>query len=248
MLRSTTMSSVATSALSLNGVSKRLGSAQVLDGLNLALAPGEVFALLGPNGAGKTTTINIILGFLRPDTGTVRVGSHDVAADPIVARGAIAYIPEQVALYPALSGVENLRYFVTLAGLDLPRDAAASLLQSVGVPEAAWDRAASHYSKGMRQKVGIAIAKARSVDLLLLDEPTSGLDPAASAEFARMVRTTSSAGTAVLMATHDLYRIRETADRVGVMHHGRLIADISADTLAEGELERRYVELLETAT
>ena len=230
--------------LSLSGVTKRFGGKVALDGVDLALAPGEVFALLGPNGAGKTTTINLILGFLRADGGRVIVSGVDAAADPIGARANIAYIPEQVALYPAMSGLDNLRYFTTLAGLSIDDTRLTELLTEAGLQMEAQKRKAGAYSKGMRQKVGIAIAVARSARLLLLDEPTSGLDPSASAEFSTVVRAAAARGTAVLMATHDLYRIKEVADRVGVLHRGRIVDEIDPATLDHIGLERLYIERL----
>ncbi len=235
------------SILRLDGVLKRFGERTALAGLDLRLAPGEVFALLGPNGAGKTTTINLILGFLRADEGSVRIAGVDSGSDPLGARSHVAYIPEQVALYPDMTGAENLRYFTTLAGLALDGPAIARLLSEAGLSDEAQRRKAGSYSKGMRQKVGIAVAVARKARLLLLDEPTSGLDPSASAEFSGMVRAAAARGTAVLMATHDLYRIKEVADRVGVLYGGRITDEIDPATLDHVELERLYIERLAKA-
>jgi ABC-2 type transport system ATP-binding protein len=230
--------------LAMTGVQKRFGARVALEGLNLALPAGQVFALLGPNGAGKTTTINLILGFLEADAGSVEVCGVNAASDPLRAREHIAYIPEQVALYPAMSGIDNLRYFTTLAGLTLDDGQLRTVLTEAGLAEEAQLRRAGSYSKGMRQKVGIAIAMARSAKLLLLDEPTSGLDPSAAAEFSRVVRAAAARGTAVLMATHDLYRIKELADRVGVLHRGRIVEDVDPAALDHVALEQLYMERL----
>lgn len=230
--------------LAMTGVQKRFGASVALERLDLTLPAGQVFALLGPNGAGKTTTINLILGFLKADGGRVEVCGVDAALEPLRARQHIAYIPEQVALYPAMSGLDNLRYFTTLAGLTLDHARLRSLLTEAGLAEEAQLRRAGSYSKGMRQKVGIAIAMARSAKLLLLDEPTSGLDPSASAEFSGVVRAAAARGTAVLMATHDLYRIKELADRVGVLHRGRIVEDIDPAALDHVALEQLYMERL----
>jgi ABC-2 type transport system ATP-binding protein len=230
--------------LSLSGVQKKFGARVALEHLDLTLPAGQVFALLGPNGAGKTTTINLILGFLKADAGRVEVCGVDAAVDPLRAREHIAYIPEQVALYPTMSGIENLRYFTTLAGLTIDAARLRLLLTEAGLAEEAQERRASSYSKGMRQKVGIAIAMARSARLLLLDEPTSGLDPSASAEFSGVARAAAARGTAVLMATHDLYRIKELADRVGVLHRGRIVEDIDPAALDHVALEQLYMERL----
>jgi ABC-2 type transport system ATP-binding protein len=232
--------------LSIRSVQKNFGARAALAGLDLALCEGEVFALLGPNGAGKTTTINLILGFLKADAGSVEVCGIDAAVEPLRAREHIAYIPEQVALYPTMSGLDNLRYFTTLAGLVLDDARLQQLLTDAGLAAEAQGRQAQSYSKGMRQKVGIAIAMARAARLLLLDEPTSGLDPSASAEFSQVVRAAAARGTAVLMATHDLYRIKELADRVGVLHRGRIVDDINPTALDHVALEQLYMERLST--
>lgn len=232
--------------LAMTNVQKKFGARTALDGLDLELSAGEVFALLGPNGAGKTTTINLILGFVKADAGLVNVCGIDAALQPLRARQYIAYIPEQVALYATMSGLDNLRYFTTLAGLTLDAERSSALLTEAGLTAEAQQRPAHSYSKGMRQKVGIAIAMARSAKLLLLDEPTSGLDPSASAEFSRVVRAAADRGTAVLMATHDLYRIKELADRVGVLHRGRIAEDIDPAALDHVALEQIYMERLST--
>lgn len=228
--------------LLLNAVTHRFGDHLALDGLSLSLHPGDVFALLGPNGAGKTTTLNIILGFLPADAGTVLICDVDVTANPANARQGVAYLPEQVAIYPELSGLENLRYFSLLASIDLRDAELRRLLKEAGLAADAHDRAARGYSKGMRQKVGIAIAMARQARLLLLDEPTSGLDPSAASELSSIIRAAASRGIAVLMATHDLYRLKEVATRVGVLHGGKIAREIDPRTVDHGALEQLYLE------
>jgi len=227
-----------------DAVAKRFGGRAVLDGLSLSLAAGNVFALLGPNGAGKTTTLNLALGYLAPDSGHVRVCGEDVADDPVKARTRLAYLPEQLALYAELSGLDNLRYFTLLAGLDLSRGDLGALLASAGLAVDAHAQPARAYSKGMRQKVGVAIALARDARLLLLDEPTSGLDPSAASDLSRIIRATAEGGVAVLMATHDLYRVKEVADRVGVIHGGRIVREVDPKRLDHVALEQLYVEQL----
>jgi len=228
--------------LELNAVTRRFGDRLALDGLSLSLYPGEVFALLGPNGAGKTTTLNLILGFLQPDAGAVAVCGKDVGADPAKARQSIAYLPEQVAIYPELSGLENLRYFSMLASVDLDDSELRRLLNDAGLADETHDRAARGYSKGMRQKVAIAIAMARQTRLLLLDEPTSGLDPAAASELSGVIRSAANRGIAVLMATHDLYRLKEVANRVGILHRGKIISEMDPRTVSHTALEQLYID------
>ena len=225
-------------------LTKRFNGHAAVNELSLAIKPGEVFALLGPNGAGKTTTINLLLGFLAPDAGEARVNGASVAADPIAARRHIAYIPEQVMLYPRFSGVENLDYFSTLGARRHSREELLMLLKRAGLPAEAADRRVGTYSKGMRQKVGIALALATEAKALLLDEPTSGLDPAASHEFSLLLRKLAGQGVAILMATHDLFRAREDATRIGILLDGKLAGEYAVDDIKHVDLEKLYLKHL----
>ena len=224
-------------------LTKQYGTHTALDRLTLTIAPGEVFCLLGANGAGKTTTINLFLNFVQPSSGTARINGLDVAAHPVETKKHLAYIPETVMLYRNLTGIENLEYFSALAGHgDYSRDALLGFLARVGLQREAADRRVGTYSKGMRQKVGIAIALAKQAGALLLDEPTSGLDPKASNEFSSLLRQLSGDGVAVLMATHDLFRAKESGTRVGIMKHGRLVQTLTTDEVGHADLERVYLE------
>jgi ABC-2 type transport system ATP-binding protein len=225
-------------------LTKTFGSHAAVNQLNLRIDPGEIFALLGPNGAGKTTTINCFLGFLRPDAGEARVNGTSVAADPIAARRQLAYIPEQVALYPRFTGVENLEYFSALAGRRHTRAESLALLERASLHPEAAERRVGTYSKGMRQKVGIALALATEARALLLDEPTSGLDPAASHEFSQLLRKLAGEGIAVLMATHDLFRAREDATRVGMLVDGTLAGEYTSQEIQHMDLEQLYLKHL----
>ena len=219
-------------------------AAPAVDNLTLTVAPGELFALLGPNGAGKTTTINCFLGFLTPDAGSASVAGINVALDPLAARRALAYIPEQVNLYGHFSGLENLAYFSELAGHRYADAQLRAFLTEAGLQVGAHDQRTSAYSKGMRQKVGIAIALAKEAKALLLDEPTSGLDPAASHEFSALLKKLSARGVAILMATHDLFRAKQDATRVGLMRHGKLAHILTAAELSHTDLEKLYLETM----
>ncbi|MFN0008201.1 MAG: ABC transporter ATP-binding protein [Planctomycetota bacterium] len=225
-------------------LTKRFQERMAVDRLDLRIAPGEIYALLGPNGAGKTTTINMFLGFLAPDGGNAIVDGVDVAADPVGARRKLAYIPEQVALYPRFTGVENLDYFSTLGGRAHTQSELYELLERAGLPSQAADRRVGTYSKGMRQKVGIALALATGAKVLLLDEPTSGLDPAASHDFSQLLRRLAKEEVAILMATHDLFRAREDATRVGILIDGKLDSEYSRKELEKADLEKLYLERL----
>ena len=228
--------------LEIENLHKAFGTIQALRGLNISVSAGGIYALLGPNGAGKTTTINACLGFIQPDQGKALIGDTNAATDPMAARAQLAYIPENVSLYGALTGIENLDYFSELAGKRYERDALNKLLARAGLPGAARDKPVKTYSKGMRQKVGIAIALAKQARLLLLDEPTSGLDPRASHEFSRLLGELAEEGMAILMATHDLFRARETAALIGIMVDGVLKTEMRAEETTSEEIERIYLE------
>ena len=224
-------------------LSKNYNGATALDRLNLNIEAGEVYCLLGANGAGKTTTINLFLNFIQPDGGQALINGLDVAREPLETKKYLAYIPEQVNLYKNLSGLENLEYFSALAGQDkYTKEELRAFLVDAGLQKDAADKRVSGYSKGMRQKVGIAIATAKRATVLLLDEPTSGLDPKASNEFSELLKKLSGQGCAVLMATHDLFRAKESGTRVGIMKHGRLLTEMTTDEIGHADLERVYLE------
>lgn len=223
-------------------LTKRYNGQTALDALNLKIEPSEVFCLLGANGAGKTTTINLFLNFIEPTSGTAKIKGLDVTEQPLETKRYIAYIPEQVMLYKNLSGLENLEYFSALAGHEeYSRAQLLSFFAEVGLQREAADQRVGTYSKGMRQKVGIAIALAKRAEALLLDEPTSGLDPKASNEFSELLKKLSAQGVAVLMATHDLFRAKESGTRVGIMRHGKLVAQLKTHEIGHADLENIYL-------
>jgi len=223
-------------------LSKSYNGRTALDGLNLLVEPGEVFCLLGANGAGKTTTINLFLNFVAPSSGSATVDGLDVTQQPLETKRRLAYIPEQVTLYRHLTGLENLEYFAGLSGETHSREQLLEFLDEAGLPAEAAGRRVSGYSKGMRQKVGIAVAIAKDARALLLDEPTSGLDPKASNEFSQLLRKLSGRGVAILMATHDLFRAKEAGTLVGIMRDGQMRVQMRADELSHADLERLYLE------
>jgi ABC-2 type transport system ATP-binding protein len=225
------------------GLTKHFGDHVAVDHLNLLVKPGEVFCLLGANGAGKTTTINLFLNFATPTGGVARVGGLDVTARPLETKRLLAYIPEQVTLYRTLTGLENLRFFSHLGAADPPGDEALrGYLSQVGLDAEAVDRPVATYSKGMRQKIGIAVAVARQAKALLLDEPTSGLDPKAANDFSELLAGLGHGGVAILMATHDLFRAKESGTRVGIMKHGRLVETLDTSDVGHADIERIYLK------
>ncbi|HXG82462.1 MAG TPA: ABC transporter ATP-binding protein [Pyrinomonadaceae bacterium] len=224
-------------------LTKNYNGHTALDSLDLRIGAGEIFCLLGANGAGKTTTINLFLNFIQPDGGKALIKGFDVTSEPLETKKYLAYIPEQVNLYKNLSGLENLEYFSALAGQDkYTKEDLLRFFDEVGLQREAAEKRVSDYSKGMRQKVGIAIALAKKAEALLLDEPTSGLDPKASNEFSELLKKLSANGCAVLMATHDLFRAKESGTRVGIMKHGRLITEMTTSEIGHADLERIYLE------
>ncbi|WP_411726308.1 ABC transporter ATP-binding protein [Methyloglobulus sp.] len=214
---------------------------RVIDGLDLSVPAGCVYALLGGNGAGKTTTISTFLGFNKPTGGNVYIEDESPGENPAGVRAKLAYLPENVALYDYMSGLENLTFFCALAGTRIPREQAHDQLLRTGLQADAHNRRVSTYSKGMRQKVGLAIASAKQAKAMLLDEPTSGLDPGAANDFAQRIRVAAGSGLAVLMATHDLFNAKQVADRIGIMKAGRLVEEFDAHTVAHDELEHKYL-------
>lgn len=218
------------------------GQPPSLDHLNLSVQPGEIYCLLGQNGAGKTTTINLFLGFLPPTSGQALINRLNVADHPQEARKFLAYLPETVMLYPNLTGTENLDFFAQLAGFRHTPDERHNLLSRAGLQTEAHGKRLGTYSKGMRQKVGIAIALAKQAKALLLDEPTSGLDPKASNEFSAILTSLAQSGTAILMATHDIFRAREVGTRIGIMRAGHLVESLATSDLTANELEAIYLQ------
>jgi ABC-2 type transport system ATP-binding protein len=224
-------------------LTKKFKSNLALSDLNLTVCESEIVCLLGANGAGKTTTINLFLGFLKPTSGKAFVDGLEVSENLNEVRAKLAYVPEQVSLYPSLTGLENLDYFVKLS-LDntLGKADLQNLFDRVGLNETAASKRVNGYSKGMRQKVGLAISLAKNAQALLLDEPLSGLDPSAANEFSTILRNLADQGTAVLMATHDLFRAREIADRIGIMKSGSLVKDLSPASVDQSTLEEIYLQ------
>ncbi len=229
-------------------LTKKFQSQIALNELNLSVRQSEIVCLLGANGAGKTTTINLFLGFLEPTSGTATVDGLDVSSNLAEARAKLSYVPEQVSLYPSLSGLENLDYFIKLSGKKQQEESyLRELLDQVGLDQTAADNQVKSYSKGMRQKVGLAISLAKKAKALLLDEPLSGLDPSAANEFSNLLRKLANDGTAVLMATHDLFRAREISDRIGIMKSGCLVQELSSESFDQASLEKIYLEQMRQA-
>lgn len=217
-----------------------------VDHLNLKVEKGEVFCLLGANGAGKTTTINLCLGFIDPTEGTAKINGIDVVKDPLEAKKYVAYVSENVMLYGNFTALQNLEFFTRLGGRrNVTRDELENVLRRVGLPEVAINKRVKYFSKGMRQRLGLAIAIAKNADVLLLDEPTAGLDPRGAREFLEILFGLRDEGKAILMSTHDIFRAKIVADRVGIMKEGYLIATMKQDELKLQDLEQLYLQYMD---
>jgi ABC-2 type transport system ATP-binding protein len=221
-----------TATLVIDGLVVERGGRRIVDGLSLSLEPGDVYALLGGNGAGKSTTLFATLGLLPRSGGRIAVAGHDPATAADQVRAACAYLPENVALYPAFTARENVGYFLDLAGTPRDRAEVEAAFAAVKLDAGAWDRPVSGFSKGMRQKTAIALALLRRTPLLLLDEPTSGLDPAATRDFHALVGAVAARGVSVLMVTHDLFGAADVAGRIGLLAGGRLAREWMASPRA----------------
>lgn len=223
---------------------KSYGSHEALKGLNLSVDKGEVFCLLGQNGAGKTTTINLSLGFLAPSAGKVLINGREVKPDDAATRRALAFIPEVVMLYPTLTAIENLDFFSRLAGFTYKKKQLYAYLHEANLQQEAHNKRVGSFSKGMRQKVGIAIAIAKNADVVLMDEPTSGLDPRATDEFTRIVKDLASQGKSVLIATHDIFNAVNVGSRIGIMKAGELVHIVQAKNITPDALQKLYLETI----
>jgi len=214
-----------------------------LDLVSFAVRAGEIYAMLGANGAGKTTTINIFLNFVEPTEGEALVDGIVTHKDPLAAKERLAYVSENVMLYPNFTAIQNLEFFARLAGkTEVTRDECRDVLRRVGLQDDAHAKRLKGFSKGMRQKCGIAIAILKDAPAILLDEPTSGLDPKAGFEFLNLLAILRSEGKAILMSTHDIFRAKEIADTVGIMSAGRLALQRPASELAGQDLEQLYLQ------
>ncbi len=214
-----------------------------LKDLSFSVAPGEIFCLLGQNGAGKTTTINIFLGLIAPTSGEALINNTSVVNNKS-ARNSIAYIPEIVQLYGNLSGLENLDFFSRLAGFVYTKEELMTFLHRANLQEEAYQKKLSSYSKGMRQKVGIAVALAKNASYILMDEPTSGLDPKASVEFAKTCKELSANGVGIFMATHDIFNAVNIGSRIGIMKEGNLIHTADTTEITAQELQDLYIKTI----
>ncbi|MEX1288293.1 MAG: ABC transporter ATP-binding protein [Acidimicrobiia bacterium] len=212
--------------LACEGLVKRFDELTAVGGVSLDIAAGETYGLLGPNGAGKTTTISMICGLLERDAGTVHVAGEPIDVNTVAARAAIGYVPQEIAVYPDLTGRENLRFFGRLNGLE--RDEldrrVDEVLEIVGLTERAKDKA-EEYSGGMQRRLNIGAGMLHHPKLLILDEPTVGVDPQSRNAILDSVEDLGGEGMAVLYTTHYMEEAERLCDRVGIIDNGTIVAE-----------------------
>jgi len=219
---------------------KRYGDLRAVDGVSFEVLRGEIYGLLGPNGAGKTTTMSMLSGLLRPDDGEIRFDGIDLTADPIRVKAQLGVVPQETALYETLSARENLRFWGGLYGLaggDLTR-AVDRALEHVGLTARAGE-SVEKYSGGMKRRLNLALGLVHGPRAVLLDEPTVGIDPQARANILDVIRDVARQGTTVVYTTHYLEEAEALCNRIGIMDHGRILAEGTLDELKRqaGEAE-----------
>ena len=234
--------------LETHGLTKKYGPVTAVEDLNLSVRQGEVFGLLGPNGAGKTTTTLMLLGLTEPTAGQALIQGFDCTRQPIQVKKLVGYLPDNVGFYGDLTGRENLRFTGQLCGLPaaLCEERAQQLLERVGMAQAA-ERKVSAYSRGMRQRLGIADVLMKDPSVIIMDEPTLGLDPEGTRELIALIRQLSTQdGRTILISSHQLYQVQQICDRVGIFVQGRLIACGPIQELGR-QLENEGLYILEFA-
>ncbi len=224
-------------------LSKKYGVRNALIDLNLRIEKGEIFCLMGQNGAGKTTTINLFLGLISPTSGKASIDGVDVDTNGSINR-MIAYIPEVVQLYGNMNGLENLKFFSQISGKKHSNSELTSLLIKAGLKEEDHSKKLFNYSKGMRQKVGIAIALSKDARVIFMDEPTSGLDPQATNEFTSICKELASEGKSIFMATHDIFNAVNVGNRIGIIKEGELVHSSNTGDINANEMQELYLKTI----
>jgi ABC-2 type transport system ATP-binding protein len=229
-------------AIQTQDLTRKYGETVAVDQLTLNVKQGEVFGLLGHNGAGKTTTISMLTTLLLPTSGTAAVSGFDIVKDNLAVRQHIGYVPENVRLYNDLTVAENLGFFAALSGIDNISMKVNDVLDLIG--RAGWQqRRVGGFSKGMRQRIGIAQALLHQPDVLFMDEPSSGLDPEATHEMGDLIiRLNREYGITIFMNTHQLAEVTKLCTSIGIMRHGRLIVTDTLDNVMAQFPEERSLE------
>jgi len=217
-----------------------------IDRISFKIEAGEIFCMFGANGSGKTTTINLFLNFIQPTEGSVLIEGIDVVKEPLKSKDYVSFVSENVMLYGNFSAFQNINYFAKLAGKrNQTKKDYAKVLKRVGLQEEAFDMRTKNFSKGMRQKLGIAIAIIKDAPNIILDEPTSGLDPRSGQQFLELLLELREQGKSIFMSSHDIFRARYIADRVGFMMKGKLVMMQTKEKLAGQDLNKLYIEYMQ---
>ncbi|NLC10882.1 MAG: ABC transporter ATP-binding protein [Firmicutes bacterium] len=214
------------SVIQINGLTKRYGQQIAVDNLSLTVHRGEIFGLLGPNGAGKTTTILMLLGLSEPTAGKIKVCGIDPTFQPLLVKEKVGYLPDEVGFYENLSGLDNLLYTAALNRIEEPvaKEKAKDLLKQVGLTEKANEKVQT-YSRGMKQRLGLADILIKEPEVIILDEPTNGIDPEGVRELLALIKQLSrERNMTVLLSSHQLHQVQQICDRVGLFVEGKLIA------------------------
>ena len=233
---------MSTPVITAHGLTKRYGKATVVDGIDFDVAKGEIFGLLGPNGAGKTTTILMMLGLTEVSAGEIRVLDHDPVREPLAVKRRVGYLPDQVGFYDNMTATENLAYTARLMGIPAPerRQRIGAALARVRLDDVAHKRVGT-FSRGMRQRLGLAEIVMKEAEIAILDEPTSGLDPTATIEFLELIEALKREGVTVLLSSHLLDQVQRVCDRVALFQAGHIVLMGSVPELARQVLGAGFV-------
>jgi len=232
--------------IELKGLTKFYGSLKAVDNLNLTIKKGEIFGLLGPNGAGKTTTILMMLGLTEPAAGTARVCGFNATSNPIAVKRKVGYMPDNVGFYDSMTALENLQYVARLNGIaeNVVKSRALEMMEMVGLQNALHQKTAT-YSRGMKQRLGLADVLIKQPEVIILDEPTLGIDPSGVKDFLSLIRQLSQQqGITVLLSSHHLHQVQQVCDRVGIFVGGQLLAEGNIDQLSRNLFSAASYEIM----
>ena len=232
--------------IELRDLTKCYGSLKAVDELNLSIHKGEIFGLLGPNGAGKTTTILMMLGLTEPNAGTAHVCGYNATSDPISVKRKVGYMPDSVGFYDNMTALENLMYIGELNGIPRAevKERALEMMRLVGLKEADIHKKTAAYSRGMKQRLGLADVLIKQPEVIILDEPTLGIDPSGVKDFLALIRELSRRqGLTVLLSSHHLHQVQQVCDRVGIFVGGKMLVEGSLETLSRNLFQEKFYEV-----
>jgi len=232
--------------IELRDLTKCYGSLKAVDDLNLSISKGEIFGLLGPNGAGKTTTILMMLGLTEPTSGTAHVCGYNAPREPIAVKTKVGYMPDSVGFYDNMTALENLMYIGELNGISRAdiSERARAMMRLVGLKEDDFHKKTGAYSRGMKQRLGLADVLIKQPEVIILDEPTLGIDPSGVRDFLTLIRELSrQQGLTVLLSSHHLHQVQQVCDRVGIFVGGKLLVEGNIDTLSKKLFHEKTYEV-----